>query len=342
MTKSEPGLYNRYVINKDNNDTPDYEKLLSDPFEADDIEWRAQASGIKNSGKPWVRAIPYVTNRAVQQRLDDVFGVFGWEDVYRETQSGKGMLCGIKVFNGEYWVTKWDGAEIPQPNKNDFIKIDPMKTALSNSEKRTGVKLSIGRYLYNLKEEYPVCRAISDRWSVSEKGEYIKIKQHTGFKDKKTTREVHAEWFKPELPEWALPSVKPEILIKAMGQAEDLPSLKEAHRNAYNYAKSFQRGALLKRITETKDKQKLKLENESKNKTSDMEQDIRIWLEKIVTNHIFDAANESVLILAQQKILKDLQRYSKDAGIDPTNLEKTLKKYYQKRLSELQPGEKHE
>jgi hypothetical protein len=311
-----------------------YEKLLSDPFEVDDIEWRVQASGIKTSGKPWIRLVPYVTNRAVQQRLDDVFGIFGWEDMYKETQDGKAMLCGIKVSNGQRWVTKWDGAEKPKPNKNDFIKIDPMKTVLSNSEKRTGVKLGIGRYLYNLKEEYAVCRIISDRWSVSENGEYIKIT------DKKTNREVHAEWFKPELPEWALPSVKPEILITAMEKSEDLSSLKEAHRNAYNYAKSFQRGALLKRITEIKDKQKLKLEAESKTKTSDSKLRISIWLEKIVNDHIFGAKNKSVLILSQQKILKELQGHAKYAGVDPTDLEKTLKEYYQKRLTEL--GEKHE
>ena len=50
------------------------EQKLQAPFPPEDIEWRAQSSGYDKSGQPWALIMPYVTNRAIQERLDDVFG----------------------------------------------------------------------------------------------------------------------------------------------------------------------------------------------------------------------------------------------------------------------------
>ncbi|MPW31944.1 hypothetical protein F9L16_23605, partial [Agarivorans sp. B2Z047] len=51
------------------------DQLLQAPFPACDIEWKPQTSGVTNDNRAWVLAVPYITNRAIQKRLDDVFGV---------------------------------------------------------------------------------------------------------------------------------------------------------------------------------------------------------------------------------------------------------------------------
>jgi hypothetical protein len=129
------------------------EQKLQMPFPPEDIEWRAQSSGMKNN-KPWAMIMPYVTNRAIQDRLDEVFGVTGWENAYREViQDTKiSFLCGITIYKDNppdasgyidhYPITKWDGA--------DETNFENFKGGLSNSMKRAGVQLGIGRYLYKL------------------------------------------------------------------------------------------------------------------------------------------------------------------------------------------------
>jgi hypothetical protein len=87
---------------------------LCKPFAAGDIEWRVQRSGFK-SGKPWAMVLCYVTNRAIQKRLDDVFGVFGWKNEYRDIGNG-GVECGISIKHEGEWITKWDAAQETNAN----------------------------------------------------------------------------------------------------------------------------------------------------------------------------------------------------------------------------------
>ena len=54
-------------------------RKLQAPFSSEDVEWRAQRSGVRN-GKPWAMMLAYITNRAIQQRLDEIFGVMGWKN----------------------------------------------------------------------------------------------------------------------------------------------------------------------------------------------------------------------------------------------------------------------
>ena len=49
---------------------------LSAPFQSADIEWRISAT---NSAKTSGLAVPYVTNRAIQTRLDSTVGIDGVE-----------------------------------------------------------------------------------------------------------------------------------------------------------------------------------------------------------------------------------------------------------------------
>lgn len=164
----------------------DYEKLRA-PFEAKDIEWRVQQSGVKN-GKPWAQVLAYVTNRAIQNRLDDVFTPMNWRNEYQPAPDG-GILCGISIWSADRkeWVTKWDGAE-----KTD---IEAVKGGLSNAMKRAAVQWGIGRYLYDLDATF--VQISTDR------GEhFIRVK------DKASGKDTAGYWNTPKLPDWALPTVE--------------------------------------------------------------------------------------------------------------------------------------
>jgi hypothetical protein len=109
---------------------------LQQPFKLEELEFRIGATTKDKS-----KCIPlvYVTNRAIQNRLDDIFGPFGWRNEYKEWKGGQ--LCGISILHEGEWITKWDGAEDSQ--------IESLKGGLSDSMKRCAVQWGIGRYLYN-------------------------------------------------------------------------------------------------------------------------------------------------------------------------------------------------
>ena len=148
---------------------------LKEPFSSIDIEWRIQKAEIKNS-QPRARILAYVTNRAVQDRLDEVFSVAGWKNEFKEGPEG-GVLCGISFYANDQWITKWDGA--------DNTKIEEVKGGLSASMKRAAVQIGIGRYLYRLGKSYA--------W-FSDTGQYQSKIGDTWF-----------SWDPPTLPDWALP-----------------------------------------------------------------------------------------------------------------------------------------
>lgn len=113
-------------------------KRLRAPFAPEEIEWRV---GATTKDKTKGLALAFVTNRAIQNRLDEVFGCFGWKNEYREWR-GNSQLCGISVkYEGE-WITKWDGA-----SDTDW---EATKGGLSDAMKRAAYQWGIGRYLYNL------------------------------------------------------------------------------------------------------------------------------------------------------------------------------------------------
>lgn len=123
---------------------------LSQPFSMVDLEWRVQQAG-KTNNKFWARIIAYVTNRAIQQRLDDVVGAFHWRNEFSPLPNsvGDGALCGISIKSDGEWITKYDGA--------DNTNIESTKGGLSGSMKRAGVQWNIGRYLYDVEAMYAEC-----------------------------------------------------------------------------------------------------------------------------------------------------------------------------------------
>lgn len=119
-------------------------KALQDFFESDALEWRIQQAGEKH-GRVWAICVPYVTNRAIQVRLDEVAGPENWRNEFRPGPDG-GVMCGISIRVGGEWVTKWDGAE--------NTDVEGVKGGLSGAMKRAAVQWGIGRYLYALDETF--------------------------------------------------------------------------------------------------------------------------------------------------------------------------------------------
>jgi hypothetical protein len=163
---------------------------LAEYFAPSDIEWRIQQAGWKD-GKPWAMVLAYLTSRAVQQRLDDVCGPFGWQNSFHEGKDA-GITCGIAIKNPETgeWVTKYDAA--------DATDIEAIKGGRSGAMKRAAVHWGIGRYLYNLDVTFANC--ITEYPPQQEKQLWNK---HYDSKEKKAFF-----WKTPDLPKWALPKLE--------------------------------------------------------------------------------------------------------------------------------------
>lgn len=162
---------------------------LQAPFDPFDIEWRSQQAGAKNN-KPWAMVLAYVTNRAIMTRLDEVFGPLGWQNEYRDINGGKGVECGISVYNAttNQWVTKWDAA--------DTTQVEATKGGRSGSMKRAAVQWGIGRYLYNLEATFATCAA----GNLPNNARAVKTKfKGNGCPD------VYGYFLVPALPDWAMP-----------------------------------------------------------------------------------------------------------------------------------------
>ena len=110
------------------------------PFPSADIEWRV---GRVFTGGEKGSILSYITARGIQDRLDDVFGVDGW-DVDFQVQKDVGVLCTLTCRYDTKVFKKCDGAS--------FTPFEPLKGGISSALKRAAVQLGIGRYLYDLPE----------------------------------------------------------------------------------------------------------------------------------------------------------------------------------------------
>jgi hypothetical protein len=115
-------------------------QALSAPFEANEVKFKpAVVSGNR------ALALAYVDARVIQDRLDDVLGVMGWQDSYRVLPDGS-VMCRLRLKIGEQWITKVDvGGQSEQPDGGDRTK-----AAFSDALKRAAVKFGVGRYLYRV------------------------------------------------------------------------------------------------------------------------------------------------------------------------------------------------
>ena len=130
------------------------EKLLT-KFDENKLKWRVQAAGLKD-GKPWVRIMPYMSARMVQERLDEVFGFDGWQTEFKDIGNGN-VICKLSVWSEKRncWVVKEDGTS---EDKESAFQGDTFKSAISSAFKRVAANgFGIGRYLYDAKPEYAEC-----------------------------------------------------------------------------------------------------------------------------------------------------------------------------------------
>jgi hypothetical protein len=113
---------------------------LSSPFDLKEVKFKPQS--VKGNR---ALALAYVDARVIEDRLDDVLGVAGWQDEY-ETLADGSVVCRLRLKIDGEWVTKMDvGSPSEQPDGGDR-----MKAAFSDALKRAAVKFGIGRYLYRL------------------------------------------------------------------------------------------------------------------------------------------------------------------------------------------------
>ncbi len=163
--------------------TKKQQRQLKQPFDQDDLEWRIQQSGTSGNGKPWAMVLAYVTNRAIMNRLDEVFGIGGWRNEFAPLPNsvGDGAICGISVKIDGEWITKFDGA--------DNTAVESTKGGLSGAMKRAAVQWGIGRYLYDVQEMWADCSLVKETgWNRA------KLKDKTVF-----------YWAAPMLPKKFLP-----------------------------------------------------------------------------------------------------------------------------------------
>ena len=112
---------------------------LSKQFSKDQIQWRVQRQTRDGTS---AKVLAYVDARTVQDRLNEVMGIDGWQ--CKHISYGAKTIChlGLK-FNGE-WIWRSDGA--------GDTNFEADKGAISDSLKRAAVHFGIGRYLYDFPE----------------------------------------------------------------------------------------------------------------------------------------------------------------------------------------------
>jgi hypothetical protein len=92
---------------------------LKRPFAIGKLKWRQGGGG---------KELVYITARDVMDRLDEVFGIGGWQTNFDFI--GDRMICKLSILTDQGWITKSDGA-------------------ISDALKRAAVQYGIGRYLYH-------------------------------------------------------------------------------------------------------------------------------------------------------------------------------------------------
>ena len=174
---------------------------LSRPFRGDDLEWRIQRAGVKQTGEPWAIVVPYVTARAIMARLDEVCGPANWQSEIRPLgklgkQDGVAVGIGVRFFRDlndreGYWVWKWDAAPATD--------IEAVKGAASGALKRAAVSWGMGRDLYGVGDLFA---------RIHEGGKHY---TKTKVKVRGQEQEISFKWDAPELPGGPTPTERAAV-----------------------------------------------------------------------------------------------------------------------------------
>jgi hypothetical protein len=115
------------------------QEKLAAPFPPEKVSWRPGKVS-KKTGK--AMALAYIDSRDVQDRLNEVFGIFGWQNCVEYINNAWVSTISVKDPDSGEWVCKSDGS--------DESDIEASKGGISGALKRAAVLLGIGRYLYDI------------------------------------------------------------------------------------------------------------------------------------------------------------------------------------------------
>lgn len=103
----------------------------------------------KNGNPKAFQLLLYKTSRTDMAILDETFGTFGWRNHFYQVKNT--MVCSIEVYDKEsgQWINKDNGGD-------DDFTVEQVKAELSDSLKRAGSTLGIGRKLYTASKIYMV------------------------------------------------------------------------------------------------------------------------------------------------------------------------------------------
>jgi len=116
------------------------DRALKRPFPVSQISWRV---GATTRDKAKGIALAYIDARDVMRRFDEVFGLL-WQARYSHAE-GK-TICEIGVWFNDQWLWRAGGA--------GDTDIEAEKGAISDAFKRAAVLWGVGRYLYELPNEW--------------------------------------------------------------------------------------------------------------------------------------------------------------------------------------------
>lgn len=295
------------------------EARLQEPFEPNDIKWRVQQSGV-SKGRVWMIVLPYITGRAIQKRLDDVFGVTGWEVDQKETQAGDGFLTTLRVYHDNRWVSKTDVA--PKTG------IEPLKGGASGGLKRAGALLGIGRYLYQLESGFAQCVPCDNRYKAIHNYAEIKDKNNGGTK-------YGVDWQAPQLPDWALPGLDTSKFEQAIIEAKSAIEVKNRYDQAYCWANSFSRLDLIENFKGVRDETLNKLKKEAVDNVKKNEDEVQEWLDQKIKN-IESTSYASAVHSVAGSISEELVLKCEGQHFDKEKFYKQLKDAVKQRVKHLE------
>jgi hypothetical protein len=116
-------------------------RALTAPFSDSEIDWRI---GATTKDKDKAIGLAYIDARTVMERLDAVCGPGNWKNEHPHANGKTSCRISIKI-DGE-WVYKENGA--------GDSAVEAEKGAFSDSFKRAAVLWGIGRYLYDMPNEW--------------------------------------------------------------------------------------------------------------------------------------------------------------------------------------------
>lgn len=175
-------------------------EALRRPLPEADVQWRVSRSGVNDKGS-WAVLVCYLDARAVMRRLDDVCGL-RWSSKLERHPIVRVDDDGRRRSDSSAWVstisiTLSDGLVISRSDAADETDIESTKGGASDALKRAGVQFGIGRYLYDLDEEW--VRGAAGYAPREQRHLYIEWATGRG-SDRKPW---HARL--PDLPDWARP-----------------------------------------------------------------------------------------------------------------------------------------